>query len=401
MGIVSSTAMMFTLLVVYRRKTEKALFEVNEQLRRSQERLQTIFDYLPIGVSIVRTPDGQDMMMNRRGMELLGIETLPDARIEYERPYTLIKEDGNKYPNEELPHFITMRTHTMATKRDIFIVRPDGSKLALFATSTPLYSATGKLEFIFSVFDDISKEKEFEKVRSEFVSLASHQLRTPATAINWYVERLLLGKAGETSPKQHEYLEEIRHINQRMISLVSALLNVSRIELGAFSIESFPVDIIGLIKRTIEELKSELRKRDIHLKEGYPEDELIMNLDEHLFRTVLQNILTNAIRYSPKNGEVGIKVEKVKKGQEVGEKNITEDSLLVAISDTGYGIPKSQQKKVFQKFFRADNIIKRNTDGTGLGLYMVKSIIEHMGGNIWFVSEEDKGTTFYITLQLS
>ena len=239
---------------------------------------------------------------------------------------------------------------------------------------------------------------EVDTAKSEFVSLASHQLRTPPTAIAWITERLLGGKVGELNNKQKEYFEDIRRSNQRIIELVNALLNVSRIELGVFKVEPVPADIKVLVRGLVEEVKIMLAAKRLKLREKYAAQSLVIPVDVDLFRTVIQNLLINAINYTPEGGEITVEVSLGHKGEVFGGRKIEENSCLVRVSDTGYGIPQDQQDKIFTKLFRADNVKKKHTDGTGLGLYIVKSILDPSGGSIQFTSAENKGSTFLVTI---
>lgn len=240
------------------------------------------------------------------------------------------------------------------------------------------------------VFRDITKEKEIDKAKTEFVSLASHQLRTPLSTVSWYSEMLLAGDAGDVTADQRKYLEEIYKGNQRMVDLVNTLLDVSRIELGTFLVESKPTNIIRLIQDVISEQKPQINEKKIKFTSSLKNNVPLMHADPKLFRMVIQNLLSNAIKYTPNGGEIKmlLVVDKEK------------HNIKINVCDTGYGIPKKQQNKIFTKLFRADNVIGKDTEGTGLGLYIVKSIIEQARGKIVFSSEENKGTTFSVTLPL-
>jgi signal transduction histidine kinase len=241
------------------------------------------------------------------------------------------------------------------------------------------------------VFHDVTKEKEVDRAKTEFVSLASHQLRTPLSAINWFAEMLLDGDAGKITNDQRHYIRQIRESNQRMVELINSLLNVSRIELGTFAVEPEPTDILRLAKSVISEEEAQIRAHNLRIIEKY--DKLPkLSVDPKLFRIILQNLISNAIKYTPGRGTVTVSITRQQGGRE------KEENVLIMVRDTGYGIPKNQQGKIFTKLFRADNVLLKETEGTGLGLYIVKSIVEQSGGAIWFESEEDKGTTFYVTL---
>ncbi|PIR74088.1 MAG: hypothetical protein COU35_04590 [Candidatus Magasanikbacteria bacterium CG10_big_fil_rev_8_21_14_0_10_47_10] len=244
------------------------------------------------------------------------------------------------------------------------------------------------------VFRDIAKEYEVDKSKTEFVSLASHQLRTPLSTINWYTEMLLSGDAGQISEPQRKYLNEIYAGNHRMVDLVNALLNVSRIEMGTFMVSPQLQDISKFVNDVVSDVLVLAKKKDIQLTVNGNEKGIPMMLDGKLLRIVVENLLSNAIKYSSQGGSIEIGVVQRGKKEQGGVVRIT-------VADSGYGIPESQQHQIFTKLFRADNVVKMDTEGTGLGLYIVKSIVDHVGGTVWFESVENEGTTFFVELPLS
>jgi signal transduction histidine kinase len=247
---------------------------------------------------------------------------------------------------------------------------------------------------------NIDREKEIDTAKTEFVSLASHQLRTPLSAVNWYTEMLLDGDAGKINVKQKKYLAEIYNGNQRMVALVNALLNVSRLELGTFAIEPTTVDMNVVAAQVIDDLKPQTIQKEQTLTFSTEEVSKIV-ADEKLLRMVIQNLLANAVKYTPEKGKISLVLKKLAAGTPLEGRVFKDDSTVIIVSDTGYGIPLDQQERIFTKLFRADNVLERDTEGTGLGLYIVKSIVTHAGGEIWFTSVEDGGTTFYVVLPAS
>jgi signal transduction histidine kinase len=156
--------------------------------------------------------------------------------------------------------------------------------------------------------------------------------------------------------------------------------------------------VAELARSVVAEQKSLADKKKVTLSVKVGADIPAIPADPKLLRIIMQNLLSNAIRYTAEKGEIDFGARLAKRGSFVDGRKIDEDSIAIVVSDTGYGIPKNQQGQIFTKLFRADNARERNTEGTGLGLYIVKSIIERSGGNIWFESEENKGTKFYVTL---
>lgn len=253
---------------------------------------------------------------------------------------------------------------------------------------------------------DVSKNRAIDMAKTDFVTIASHQLRTPLSIIKWYADFLLGGDAGEITEEQRKYLQEIFNSNERLIELVNALLDVSRIDLGTFSIEPEPTNIVERVDSALQKFLPEIEKKQINLKKRF-DDLPIINLDPRLMKIVFENIISNAVKYTPERGIVSLDIKK------------TERDILIKISDTGCGIPRAQQPKVFTKLFRADNVRKMESVGTGLGLYIVKAVIQKSGGKIWFespsmdlfllneskkqkaeIDESELGTTFFITIPL-
>ncbi len=182
-----------------------------------------------------------------------------------------------------------------------------------------------------------------------------------------------------------------------MGDLVGTLLNVSRLELGTFSIEPSTVDVSALSKSELNEMKPTITEKKITIKETYGENISEFQADKRLLTIVLQNLLSNAVKYTNNEGEVSISIETLTEGALLDGRKMTEESLAITIKDSGIGVPKSQQDKIFTKLFRADNAASSRTEGTGLGLYIVKAIVEQSGGQVWFISEENIGTTFYVS----
>ena len=227
---------------------------------------------------------------------------------------------------------------------------------------------------------------EVDKAKSEFVSLASHQLRTPLTGIKWLLQEIF--RKGGLSDIQIEYLDDAMNSNDRMINLVNDLLNVSRLETCTIQAVSTKVDLFEFIHPIIREasILSKETGRILQFHMSDPKIEVI--LDSQLIGQVITNLLSNAIYYTDKGKTIIISAEK--KGKKA----------IIKVQDEGIGISKEDQKKLFKKFFRAKAAAKRSTTGSGLGLYIVGKILEVCSGTIECSSEEGKGTTFTVSLPL-
>ena len=235
-------------------------------------------------------------------------------------------------------------------------------------------------------FDGLAK---LNSAMSDFISIASHQLRTPLTHLRWTVELLMEDNSAENANKRLEHLEYIRSNSKRMVMLVNDLLNVSRIERRSLTLTPANFQITEIIDTILADFETTAVAHNITLAK-----EIMPNLPEafadgNKIHEVVQNLVDNAIRYTLDKGSVTIKT---------GVKN---NRLLIWITDTGVGIPKDEQNKIFQKFFRSRNAMKYQTEGTGLGLFIARGIVHASNGQIGFVSQENHGTTFWFTLPLA
>ena len=243
------------------------------------------------------------------------------------------------------------------------------------------------------VFRDVSEERTIERMKTEFVSVASHQLRTPLSGVKWFLEMLLSGDAGKLTNKQYEFIQEAFDSNDRMIHLVNDLLNVSRLETGKIKPEFKKVDIKKIIEDVIKEHEMVLKAKNCKIKLDTDKGSFKILTDPSLFRQVFQNLFDNALKYSDQTA-CGIIVELKKEGKKY---------IKFSVIDNGIGIPIDKQYMIFSKFFRAENATRKETEGSGLGLYICQLIIESLGGRIWFKSpvhprKKEKGTIFTTVL---
>lgn len=234
---------------------------------------------------------------------------------------------------------------------------------------------------------DITEQKELDRMKTEFTSLASHQLRSPLSTVRWYIDFLRARHADKLSPVVSEYLGYIHERNQQMIEIVNTLLNLSRIEMGRIKVDKTQCDIADIIQDVLRELTRIAESSGVAL-EVHMEGETTLTTDAALVRIILQNLVSNGVRYSREGGSVTVFGVR-------GPKTFT-----LSISDRGVGIPLGEQSKIFSKLYRASNAKQLRTDGNGLGLYMSKALAEALGGTITFSSVEGRGTTFTVTLPL-
>lgn len=291
---------------------------------------------------------------------------------------------GGLMPRE----FYEKMWRTIKEERNVFIgevtnKRKNGSSYIAELRISPVVDSKGSVKFFVGIERDITTAKEIDRAKTEFVSLASHQLRTPLSIISWYVMEILSGEE-PLSDRLRDYAEEIKKGSTRMIDLVNALLDVSRIDTGSFLISSEPVLLCWLIESIIADFKKQAEEKGVTLSVDCSNASFVTNLDARLFRIVLQNLVINGIKYTPKGGTVTVVTQS------------DGDSFTVAVKDTGIGVPEDEREGMFTKFFRASNAKKTDPDGTGLGLYLVKGIMKATGGEVWFESEVGKGAAFFV-----
>lgn len=332
---------------------------------------------------IITDVDGKIIYANRAAEEMTGYA---QQEMLGNRPSLW----GKQMPQEFYQRmWRTIKEEKKSFHGEVTNKRKEGALYVAEIHISPLFDEQGVLYGFVAIERDITKQKEIDRSKTEFVSIASHQLRTPLTIINWYVEMLSAPGDRELSQKQLQYLDEITRASKRMIELVNSLLNVSRIEMGTFMVEPEPVNFEIALEDVLKDLAPQIAKKRLSIVKRVDKDLPLIPADPKLLRMVLQNLVTNAVKYTQEEGVVTTSIE-----QRIGD-------ILITIADTGMGIPLQQQSKIFQKFFRADNARMKEPDGNGLGLYIIRSIVESAGGEVWFSSEEDRGTAFYVTLPIA
>jgi len=291
---------------------------------------------------------------------------------------------------EELDIFSTLKPLTSLLKRDIENVfrkeMPIKEDVVLEASTLPIKTDEGK-QGILVIVHDITREKTIERMKTEFVSISAHQLRTPLSAIKWTLGMLLDGDLGEFTQEQKEFLQKTYSSNERMINLINDLLDVTRIEEGRYLYRPSLVELEPIIQFIVNSYKDQIEKKKIKLEIKKPLKNLPkVMIDVEKMKLAIQNFIDNAIKYTLDNGRLVISY------------SFDEHDIEVSVQDSGVGIPKDQQARIFSKFFRGNNALRMETDGSGLGLFIAKNIIEAHDGKVWFESEEGKGTTFHFTL---
>jgi signal transduction histidine kinase len=233
------------------------------------------------------------------------------------------------------------------------------------------------------------KLKLLDETKDDFISMASHQLRTPLTSVKGYISLVLDGDAGPIKSNQRKLLDQAFTSSQRMVYLIADLLNVSRLKTGKFIIEPTPVNLADVVQDEVDQLVETAGSRSLELKYHKPAHFPVLNLDETKTRQVIMNFIDNAIYYTPAGGHIEVLLLE------------THRTVELRVVDDGIGVPKTVQHHLFSKFYRADNAQKARPDGTGLGLFMAKKVVIAQGGAIIFNSQEGHGSTFGFTFPKS
>lgn len=380
--ISTSVLISYIIYLLLSSKTRASLIaeEMTRSLYVSLEQLNSIYEESP---TPYMTINKKGVVMEPNKATLRFFEVTP-KEIEGVNLFSLTaKEDKDKA--EKL--FLYYQSNVPINMEEIRMTTKNGKiRWALLSVFKMEESAKKDKTGLATIFD-ITERKELDRAKTEFVSLASHQLRTPAATIKWYVDSMVAGNLGEITEKQREYLERVQKVNENMIELVETLLNISRIEIGSISIEKKEISVPQIIDSVLLELSATIETKKLNVLREYNGNLEHIDADPKLLRIVIQNIISNAIKYTQPMGIIKISLK-----DSFGER-------AMIVSDTGIGIPEEDKDKIFTKLFRASNAQRESeSQGTGLGLYLVKSIVEAMGGGIDFVSEVGKGSTFTIRI---
>lgn len=356
--------------------------DLDEEKAKKEAILASIADGI-----IALDKSGKVILINETAEKMLGYTSEESMGKQWFEILHREDEKGNPISPKEGAIYAALSTSktTMTTITSFYYLRKDGTKFPVSRTVSPVV-LQGKVIGAINIFRDITHEKAIERAKTEFVSLASHQLRTPLTGIEWTIE--LFAKKEKLTKKGKEYLNDILFSVHRSSALVKLLLNTSRIESGSIGVHPESLELVGFVKKHMSEYQMLCEKKKLSFKFARHPEQLEITTDINLLEYILQNLVTNAIDYTPAGGKVEVFLEK------------TGDLALLEVKDTGIGIPKAEQTRLFEKFVRASNSALAKTDGTGLGLYIAREATKLLGGKIWFESEEGKGSIFFVEFPL-
>jgi PAS domain S-box-containing protein len=349
-------------------------------------RLEALF--ASIGEGVIATDEkGMITQVNQKALDMLGFRRSEMLHKRFLSVVVAVHDNGKQVDVFDRPIVRAFQTGKTVSERSMYLQK-DGSLLPAQVTVSPIISHKHPIGAI-EVFRDLTAEIESDKLKSDFISIASHQLRTPLSAINMYTRMLQDGLAGEITPEQRPYIDTILNSVERMNTLIDTLLNITRIEAGNIAIRPRTVHLDQLSSDILAEFTPIAKNKRITLTTELPKTMKPVTTDNLLIKEICANLLSNAIKYTPEGGSVMFRLSETPK------------EIRWSVQDTGYGIPAREQKNIFLKFFRAENITGKDVSGTGLGLYLIKNLAESLGGELWFESEENVGSTFFFTLPKS
>ncbi len=348
-------------------------------LRAEKVQAETVLAIINEGVLAIDN-DGRIIMMNPAAEKMLGWKFTDLASKRFMDTVPMVDAQGQVVKQA-------------GSARALGYRRKDGSSFPAMIVAQSI-TVGGRVQGTLITFRDVTEERAVERAKTEFVTVGSHQLRTPISAIAWLTE-LLLDDAANLTAEQRQHIQQIEQSNERMAALVADMLMVSSLELDNVQIRPEPVDLAELCHKVLaKQLAEHTAHKKLKIAEHYASDLGVVRFDISVCKVILSNLLANAIKYTPSGGSVTVAIkpadDKIHQG--------SHSSVLITVSDSGYGIPKAEQSKILTKFFRASNIRNKDTDGTGLGLFIVHTLAEYVGGRMSFESVEGKGTTFSVLL---
>jgi two-component system CheB/CheR fusion protein len=276
---------------------------------------------------------------------------------------------------------------TSSWQYDYRFRRADGKYNYVHDRGLLLRDHKGQPKRIIGSLLDMTAQKQLDIAKDEFISLVSHQLRTPLTVIRVYGEMLTNGMSGKLSAEQAQWVHNMTNSSSRLIDVVGDILNVSRLDLGRINITAHPLDVATLIKGCIHEVQPLADEKHITFTFEPLDDLPPVRVDQTIMTQIVHNLLTNAIRYTkPNKGAVRVSFEP------------WEDGYRLTVQDNGIGIPKDAADHIFERFYRAKNALSVETQGSGLGLYLIKVMTDAFGGRVWFEPVPGKGTAFHVSI---
>jgi len=371
-------------------------------VENERTRLRVVLDQLPEGILITEASNGLISYANASAEHLLNIPLADLVGTSLDRHLQTHPETDQKSQNMPPWNFAIVRALAEETVKaqETVVMRYDGSSVVSLCSSAPLFSANGTLTGAVLVFQDITIQKSLEQHKNEFLSMTSHELRTPITAIQGLAEILQMNNTQNQhldASRSQRALRQIVEQSQHLTKLIEEMLDLSRIEQTRFKVNPAPIDVLGLLLNVVESQAMTTRRHHLHVnREGLDTaSTLIANVDAERLMQVFNNLISNAIKYSPVGGNIEIGLRPI-----INPSSQTPHEVLIWVKDQGIGIAPEEIPHIFKRFHRASTL-NSSLVGLGIGLYLVKEIMTSHSGRVWVESVEGDGSTFYLLLPLN
>jgi PAS domain S-box-containing protein len=355
--------------------------EMQRQLQHAERKYREIIEHSLHGV-YQTTREGQFLSANPALARLFGYDS-PEELIGAAKD---IEQRVYAKPEDRAAFIQLMDSQPIVSGFQSQARRKDGSVIWISESARAVRSESGELLYYEGFLEDITERKHAEQLKADFVSFATHQLRTPLSGIRWLLE---LAQQSEDREEMGSYIVDAHQSAQRLIDLVNDLLDASRLESGKMAVTPERTNLSRLAACVVQDLLPLAQQKGVGVSFTGNDSLPDVLADRQLARQVVLNLLSNAIKYTPGGGSVAL-LFRTENGHVEG-----------AVSDTGIGVPATSKAKLFEKFYRADNAHLADTEGTGLGLYLIRLIVERSGGKVWCDSEEGVGSTFRFTFPLA
>ncbi len=384
LAMVAYCALGFAVVSVLRRRHERTR-RLAEQLRGARERDALLMN---INEGVVAVDEsGIVTFVNTYAAKAVGTRREDAIGKPFEQRWLVTDEKGVELPEERQPLMAGRGGKTKAPSGGYVYLRGKNGTFPVIVASARVRGKDFPAMTVMT-FRDYAKEAEVDRMKSDFISVAAHQIKTPLTALKWIVGTLT-GAKTVRPPEEAEVIGQLSDVVRHLDELVHALLNVSRIESGKLVLEPRPVALAPIVEDAMKEVELKAKEKNLHLSLVVGDDVAEAMADSRIIREVYKNLLTNAVKYTSKGGHVHVEI--------AGDG----ESVRSSVKDDGYGIPDAEKDRVFAKFFRASNVVGLDEEGTGLGLYYAKQVVEASGGEMWFESTQGKGSTFYFRLPVA
>jgi PAS domain S-box-containing protein len=356
-----------------------------QMVEESEKRLQTILETMAEGIGIVNR-DGEIIYANPMAEKLLGLNKEEITQRSYhDLRWKNLRVDGTPLPREEHPIYISMETGEAVFDHEIGVQPPDAEPVFISINAAQLKDENGKVTGAIGTFMDVTQRRKTARLKDEFISTVSHELKTPVTSIKAYLQILARSLSGQENADTGRFMDRLGVQVNRLESLIRDFLDVTRIDSGKLVLKATQFDMNIVLTDLISDLQLLTPTHKLLIKHS---ESITVSADQNRVAQVLTNLITNAVKYSPGADKVFITLRKEK------------TNMVCSVKDFGIGIAQSHQKLVFDRFHQAGNAHKGAGLSLGLGLYISKEIVEKGGGEIWLDSVPGEGSTFYFSLPL-